>query len=92
LIFLYIIYNADLLEALQWLEEDAIRYVDDVLVITMGKRLTGATHTLKHFMERGEGGLKWAQDHNLKFEISKIAIMHCQPRARKPTNCPNPTL
>jgi len=40
-------------------------------------------------MERRDGGFTWAQDHNSNFEISKVAVMHCQPRARKPTDCPN---
>ena len=89
---LYIIYNADLLEALRRLEEDAIGYVDDALVIASAKTFKQTTRALKNFMERREGGLEWAQDHNSKFEISKIAIMHCQPVARKPTDRPNPTL
>ena len=89
---LYIIYNADLLEALRRIGENAIGYVDDALVITTAKTFTGTTRALKNFMERREGGLEWAQDHNSKFEISKIVIMHCQPVARKPTDRPHPTL
>ncbi|EDQ99744.1 uncharacterized protein LACBIDRAFT_315287 [Laccaria bicolor S238N-H82] len=34
---LYVIYNADLLEALHRLDEDAIGYVDDALVILTAK-------------------------------------------------------
>jgi len=50
------------------------------------------TQALKNYMERREGGFNWALDHNSKFKISKITIMHCQPKARKPTNHPNPVL
>jgi len=74
---LYIIYNADLLEALRQANEDAIGYVDDVLVIATAKTLKGTTQALKRFMERREGGFDWAQDHNSRFEISKVAVMHC---------------
>jgi len=34
---LYVIYNTDLLEALRQLNEDAIGYVDDALVVAMAK-------------------------------------------------------
>jgi ribonuclease HI len=89
---LYILYNADLLEALQRLDEDAVGYVDDALVIATAKTLKGTTRALKNFMEKRNGGFDWARDHNSKFEISKIAVMHCQPRARKPNDRPNPAL
>ena len=89
---LYIIYNVDLLEALRRLDEDAIGYVDDALVVATVKMLKETTRSLKNFMERRDGGFTWAQDHNSNFEISKVMVMHCQPRARKPTDCPNPVL
>jgi len=89
---IYIIYNADLLEALRRLEEDTIGYVDDTLVIVTAKTFTGTTCALKSFMERREGALNWAKDHNSKFEMGKITVMHCQPNARKPADCPNPVL
>lgn len=89
---LYILYNADLLEALQRLEEDAIGYVDDALVIATAKTFKQTTRALKSYMERREGGFEWAKDHNSKFELSKVAVMHCQPTARKEGDRPNPVL
>ena len=74
---LYIIYNADLLEALHRLEEDAIGYVNDTLVIVTAKTFMGTMCRLKSFMERREGALDWAKDHNSKFKKSKIVVMHC---------------
>lgn len=62
------------------------------MVIATAKTFRESTCTLKNFMERRKGGLEWAQDHNSRFEISKVTIMHCQPRARKPTDHPNPVL
>jgi len=50
------------------------------------------TQALKNYMERREGGFDWALDHNSKFEISKTTVMHCQPKARKSTDRPNPIL
>ena len=58
---LYVLYNADLLEALQQLDEDAIGYVDDALVIVTAKTLKESTWALKNYMEQREGasiGLK----------------------------------
>jgi len=89
---LYVIYNADLLEALRRLNEDAIGYVDDALVVATAKNFKETTRALKSFMERREGGFEWAKDHNSNFEISKVAVMHCQPRVRKPGDHPNPVL
>jgi len=43
-------------------------------------------------MERRDGGFNWGRDHNSNFEISKVAVMHCQPNVRKPTNRPYPVL
>ena len=40
---LYVIYNADLLEALRRLNENAIGYVDDALVIATAKTFKGTT-------------------------------------------------
>jgi len=89
---LYVLYNTDLLEALRRLDEDAIGYVDDALVVATGRTLKETTKSLKNFMVRRDGGFDWAQDHNSMFEINKVAVMHCQPRVRKPTDHPNPTL
>ena len=89
---LYILCNANLLEALRWLDEDAIGYVDDALVVATGRMLKETTTSLKRFMERRDGGFDWALDHNSNFEISKVAVMHCQPKARKPTDHLNLTL
>ena len=60
--------------------------------MTTAKTFKETTRSLKRFMERRDGGFDWAKDHNLNFEISKIAVLHCQPNARKPTDRPNPVL
>ena len=86
---LYVLYNTDLLEALRHLDKDAIGYMVDALVIATVKMLKGMTQALKNFMERRNGGFNWVQDHNSNFKISKVAVMHCQPRARKPSDHPN---
>ena len=62
------------------------------MVVATAKTLNQTMQALKNFMERREGSFKWAQDHNSKFKISKVAVLHCQPRARKPTNLPLPVL
>ena len=89
---LYILYNTDLLEALRQLDEDTIGYIDDALVVATGRTVKEMTKSLKSFMERRDGGFDWALDHNSNFEISKVAVMHCQLKVRKPTDHPNPML
>ena len=61
-------------------------------MIVTAKTFMGTMRMLKSFMERREGALDWVKDHNSKFEMNKIAVMHCQLSARKPANCPNPVL
>ena len=49
---LYIIYNADLLEMLvQLLNEDSVGYVNDVIVVAIGKDFHATTAALENIME-----------------------------------------
>ncbi|PPQ78944.1 hypothetical protein CVT25_002395, partial [Psilocybe cyanescens] len=79
---LYIIYNADLLEITRALAnntdptEDAIGFVDDAMIIVTGKTLRDNVKTLTNIMEKPNGGFAWAKDHNSKFEIDKLAVVH----------------
>jgi hypothetical protein len=69
---LYILYNADLLEiADDELNEDAIGYVDDIALIASGEDFEDSTNRLKQLMTKDDGGLKWSEEHNSKFEVSK---------------------
>jgi len=61
-------------------------------VVATGRMLKETTKSLKSFMERRDGRFDWALDHNSTFEMSKVAVMHCQLKLRKPTDCLNPTL
>ena len=74
---LYIIYNADLIDIPTNPEsEDALGYVDDIAIITIGVNLTETTNRLKNIMTNPGGGLNWSKAHNSKFEVNKSAIMH----------------
>ena len=74
---LYIIYNADLLEMLvQLLHEDSVGYVDNVIVVAIGKDFHATTAALKNMMEREDGSFTWSSTHNSQFEISKLMVLH----------------
>ena len=86
---LYIIYNADLLKMLALLNnEDSIGYIDDAIAITTGINFYEITQTLVCMMTREDRGLTWSLSHNLRFEISKLAILyasqHIQPDLANP--------
>jgi hypothetical protein len=74
---LYIIYNADLLEIIDNdQQEDALGYVDDIALLAIGDNFDHTTAKLKNLMEKRDGGLNWSRDHNSKFEITKLAVLH----------------
>ena len=74
---LYIHYNTNLLEIPTNHEnEDAKGYIDDIELIAIGEDFEETTNRLKHVMTGPNGGLAWSKGHNLKFEVSKSAIMH----------------
>lgn len=67
-------YNTDLLELNNNLQ--ALSYVDDTMVIAVGKDFEEATEAICEHMEGKNGGFKWSADHNSKFKINKLVIMH----------------
>ena len=71
---LYIFYNSDLLELL-WLFT-CMGYVDDVMLMSIGNDFYETTKELKEAMEARDGGLQWSKEHNSRFEISKLVVMH----------------
>jgi hypothetical protein len=81
---LYIIYNADLLEITgDENSECAIRYVDNVALITVGKDFDEMTRRLYTMMMKEDRGLQWSREHNSKFEVSKSAILHASQRTQR---------
>lgn len=74
---LYIYYNADILEITDNPhKEDAIGYVDDIAILSIGEDFEETTQSLKNIMTKEEGGLYWSTAHNSKFEVSKSVILH----------------
>ena len=73
---LYIFYNTDLLKIIGNEEEDALGYVDDITLVATGNDLEETTKRLKCMMTKEDGGLQWSREHNSKFEVSKLVILH----------------
>jgi hypothetical protein len=74
---LYILYNADLLDLPDNpLAEDAIGYVDDIALLSIGTDFEETTQRLKDMMTKRDGGLHWSISHNSKFEVTKSVIVH----------------
>ncbi|TFK20319.1 hypothetical protein FA15DRAFT_599966, partial [Coprinopsis marcescibilis] len=75
---IYILYNADLLDIPRNKEkEDAIGYVDDATLVAIGNSFEETTKTISKMMEHPGGAFKWSTNHNSRFEISKLVVMHC---------------
>jgi Reverse transcriptase (RNA-dependent DNA polymerase) len=82
-------YNTDLLELSTILQ--ALGYVDDAMVMAVGEDFEETTQAIHKHMEGGNGGFEWSADHNSRFEINKLAIMHLgHKKCKSPTGslCP----
>jgi hypothetical protein len=79
---IYILYNADLLKIPRGKNEDAIRYMDDTMLVATGATFEETVLQLKAMMERENGGFKWSKDYNSCFEISKVTVMHMSWKLR----------
>ena len=87
---LYIIYNADLLEIIDYdVLEDAIGYVDDIALVAVGNTFDETTARLQNLMSKPDGALEWSRAHNSKFEISKSAVLHFTRRTEADQDDPN---
>ena len=72
----YSFYNAPLLETAKGCDELSLGFVDDSMMLAVGKNLAECHEKLKDMMERPGGGFEWSRTHNSPFEISKIALMN----------------
>ena len=74
---LYIIYNADLLEITDdETTEDVLGYVDNIALLATGNDFKETTIWLKQLMTKEDSGLQWSKEHNSRFEVIKLAIIH----------------
>jgi ribonuclease HI len=93
---LYQYYNADLLDILDNTNESAMAYVDDAILIATGADFMETHEVLADMMTRKGGAIEWSNDHNSRFEFSKLALMdfaHCNSKkVRCPLTLPNTTL
>jgi ribonuclease HI len=95
-IVLYQYYNADLLDIPTNTNESAMAYVDDAILIAIGTDFTETHEILTDMMTRKGGAIEWSNDHNSRFEFSKLALMDFAHRnskkVRLPLILPNTTL
>ena len=83
----FLFYNADLLDIAEYDNESTLAFVDDSLVAVEGNNFKDTTSDLSFFMNRDDGGFDWSKKHNSRFEIDKLAVMHCtNQRLRDPDN------
>ena len=80
---LYQYYNADLLDIPSGLNESAMAYVDDAILIAIGTDFTETHETISNMMTRRGGAIEWSTEHNSQFEFSKLALMDFAHRSNK---------
>jgi hypothetical protein len=85
---LYQYYNADLLDILNSPSEFTAAYVDNAILVATAKTFKEMHRTLSTMMTREDGVLQWAQEHNSKFKMSKLALMDFAHQSKKVTRPP----
>jgi hypothetical protein len=80
---LYQYYNADLLDIPNNASESAMAYVNDAILIAIGPNFVETHLTLTDMMTRTGGAIEWSNDHNSRFEFSKLALMDFAHRNSK---------
>jgi hypothetical protein len=81
LLISFLFYNSDFLE-LQMLII-TLGFVNDMMILRIGKNFEETTNGIREVMEQESGGLQWAKEHNSKFEMSKLAVMHMEWKKQK---------
>ena len=70
---LYLFYNADLIEACQTENTEAVGYIDDVSVLAVGPNSYRNCKTLKTIHRKAEN---WARQHGSQFAHAKYEMVH----------------
>ena len=77
---IYIIYNADLIDISQGHPNKLIlAFVDDTILVVVGKTIEVTHHTLQDMLECTGGGFDWSCNHNSKFETNKFGLINFTP-------------
>jgi len=72
---LYQFYNTGLLDIPKKKEEDAMAFVDDMLMMATAENFTEIHRMLAHMMCREGGVLEWSKMHNSPLEYTKLALI-----------------
>jgi hypothetical protein len=77
----YLLYNADLLKIpILRLGEWILLFVDDAVVIVIGKDFLETHEKLRNIMNRIGGIFEWAKNHNCEFGIEKFQLLDITKR------------
>ena len=85
---LYQYYNVDLLDIPTEANEAAAAYVDDAILIATATTFPQAHDILADMMTRPGGAIEWSNNHNSRFEFSKLALINFAHRNSKKPRCP----
>jgi hypothetical protein len=72
----YLLYNASLLKIpTLHIQETILLFMDDVMIIVVGKTFEDTHRMLKSIMEWRGGVFEWAREHNHKFGLEKFQLL-----------------
>src|SRR6266481_7609932 len=87
---LYLFYNANLLMDVKR-QEMKIGYVDNVNFYAEGSDFEEVYERLGDMMTQANGGQAWSNNHNSRFEMSKLMLMGFSRRRAPDPQCPGKT-
>lgn len=82
---LYLFYNADLVEACNTVDTEAVGYIDDVSILAVGPSTYHNCKTLKKVHRKAE---EWAQRHGSRFAPAKYELVHFSRKRKVRTTHP----
>ena len=82
---LYLFYNADLIEACQSVNTEAVGYIDDAAILAVGTTVQRNCKILKAVHRRAE---RWARQHASQFAPAKYELVHFTRNSRVNTTHP----
>lgn len=85
---LYQFYNADLLDILNGTKEAAAAYVDDTILIATVTNFAQTHEILQDMMTRPGGTIEWSNNHNSRFDFSKLVLIDFAHRNSKKQHGP----
>jgi len=89
---IYLFYNADFLDIPDNKDEACLAFVDDTFAYAEGHDFSDTCRKIRRLMNKPGGGFDWLAEHNSRFEMSKLAVMHFSKKRTSTGSGPGKTV